>query len=142
MNWGNGITITLILFVGLIATLVAISMRQNIGLVAEDYYVQELAYQDQMDRIENGNNLSNKAHIEIDVEVGTMRLSIPDNNLIGEVHFFRPSDAKLDKKYKLQLDKDGLQVFNIKDFKKGFWKVKINWSSDGKEYYSEQSVVI
>ncbi|HNP19821.1 MAG TPA: FixH family protein [Fulvivirga sp.] len=142
MNWGNGITLTLILFVVLIATLVVISMRQNISLVAEDYYVQELAYQDQMDRIENGNRLSNKAHIEVDAKIGTMSLSIPDKNLIGEVHFFRPSDAKLDRKYKLQLDKDGLQVFNIKDFEKGFWKVKINWSADGKEFYSEQVVVI
>ena len=57
MNWGTKITLSFIAFVGIIITMVVISMRQDISLVAKDYYVQEIAYQDQIDRIRNNHDL-------------------------------------------------------------------------------------
>lgn len=140
MNWGTRIVIAFICFVGVIVTLVTISMRQDVSLVAKDYYVQELAYQDQIERIENKNRMDIQPTVELNA--GQVELSIKNLDLEGTVHFFRPSNSKLDKKYILQLDQNGKQAFSALDFEKGLWKVKINWSSEGKEYYSEHSLVL
>ena len=51
MDWGKGILLTIIAFVGFIMTLVVISVRQDdIHLVAENYYEKEIKYQDQIER--------------------------------------------------------------------------------------------
>jgi nitrogen fixation protein FixH len=142
MNWGNRIVLTLVLFVGLIVTLVVISMNQDIGLVADDYYVQELAYQDQIDRIQNVKDLKVQPKVVSDKQTNTVVLTIKDKELEGEVHFFRPSDATLDRKFKLQLDVNGQQQFNTSDFEKGLWKVKINWKEAGEQYYSEHILIL
>jgi len=140
MNWGKRIVIVFVLFIGLIATLVTISMRQDVSLVAKDYYVQEIAYQDQIERIQNKNDMNIQPRLE--QKDGLIVLTIKDLDLQGEIHFFRPSNAKLDKKYTLKLNESGEQLFSATDFEKGLWRVKINWNNKGKEYYSEHSVVL
>ncbi len=140
MNWGTGIVIAFTCFVAVIVSLVVISMRQNISLVDKDYYVQEIAYQDQIERINNKNEMSQKP--EIKKENGTIIIALHDRDLTGEIHFFRPSDASLDKKYVLQLDEAGIQQFSAFDFEKGLWKIKVNWNKNGKEYYSEHSLTL
>ena len=57
MNWGVKIVISFVFFIGLLFGLVYISMNQDISLVSENYYEQELAYEDQIQRIKNTNNL-------------------------------------------------------------------------------------
>jgi len=140
MNWGKGIVLTFVIFVGVIATLVTISMKQDVSLVSKDYYVEELAYQDQIDRINNKNSMEKKPEIKKTGEVIVLQLNVPESD--GSVHFFRPSNARFDKKYKLAINESGTQVFKASDFEKGFWKVKINWQKDGKEYYSEHNLVL
>ncbi len=49
MNWGVGIAIVYILFVLGMLTLVFKSRSQKIDLVTENYYQQELAYQEEID---------------------------------------------------------------------------------------------
>ena len=38
MNWGKGVTIAFVLFVGFIMFMVVGAFRQNFDLVADDYY--------------------------------------------------------------------------------------------------------
>ncbi|MEM7108608.1 MAG: FixH family protein [Bacteroidota bacterium] len=143
MNWGTRIVITFIAFVGVIVTMVVISMKQDIHLVAKDYYVQELAYQDQMDRISNSNELSElKPEVHYDAKRKSIILSTPDGkNLDGTIYFFRPSDARLDKKYTIQLV-NGKQVFSSHDLNKGMWRVKVNWKDQDKEFYTEKVLIL
>jgi hypothetical protein len=53
MNWGYKIAITFILFGALIIFMVVKSFQQNIDLVTDDYYQEELKYQQQIDKLEN-----------------------------------------------------------------------------------------
>ena len=53
MNWGHKIVMTFIVFAAIIISMVVISMRQDVSLVAADYYKQELAYTEQMNKLEN-----------------------------------------------------------------------------------------
>jgi nitrogen fixation protein FixH len=144
MNWGHKITISFILFAALVITMVIISMQQNVNLVAPNYYEEELAYQDQIDRIKNYEALSLKPSIN---KKGTQfQLSFPTELAgevkNGEIHFFRPSDAALDKKIILKLDTNNMQRISTASFRKGLWKVKLRWQSEKKEYYSESSLIL
>ena len=56
MSWGKGIAIALTVFILFIATLVTIIIRQKVDLVSEDYYTQEINYQQEIDGINAGNN--------------------------------------------------------------------------------------
>ena len=64
MNWGHKITISFILFAIIIITMVTIAMRTDVNLVAPDYYEEELAYQEQIDRSKNFQGLSNKPTVQ------------------------------------------------------------------------------
>ncbi|TRX52666.1 FixH family protein [Fulvivirga sp. M361] len=143
MNWGLRIVVAFIGFVAVIITLVVISMRQNINLVAEDYYVQEIAYQKQIDRVKNHMDLG-QLGLEVELEPATNQIVVKSSSqgeLKGTVYFFRPSDERLDKSYHLTLS-DGKQLFNSSDFAKGLWKVKVSWTENEKEYYYEKLLVI
>lgn len=142
MNWGTKIVIAFGCFMVLIISMVVISMRQDINLVAPDYYVQEIAYQDQMDRIKNHNDSEQLTltHNKADQRIV---LHYNQNDLVnGEVLFFRPSDESQDKKYKLSLSDDNIQTFSTKSMQSGLWKVKISWKQGEKEFYQEKTLVI
>ena len=106
MNWGQSIILVFILFAGIIITLVTISMKQDVNLVADDYYKEEIAYQKQIDRQLNYQALNEKPEIkkEGDQVILTYPASIAEQIEDGEIHFFRPSDKNFDKKYKVKLD--------------------------------------
>ena len=54
MNWGKWIIVSFVLFAAFIGILVVICVRQDISLVSKNYYQEELAYQQQIDRMNNG----------------------------------------------------------------------------------------
>lgn len=141
MNWGKGIIITFVLFAALLTTMAVISMRQEVGLVAPDYYKQEIAYQDQIDRINNYGKLIEKPDISLDDDRNNVLVRFPaamrSANLKGVVHLYRSSTSKLDQKYDLLLDAYGEQRINIEGLISGIWKVKLKWNDGRQAYYTE-----
>ena len=147
MNWGYKIVVAFVLFAAFIGTLVGICVNQDISLVAKDYYRQEIAYQEQIDRMANQQALAQKPVVAYQRKAGQAVLTFPDpikdEISQGSVHFFRPSDAKLDNKFAIRLNPEGLQYFDLSQYQKGLWKVKLQWASQsGKEYYDEMTIVI
>lgn len=144
MNWGKSIVLAFVLFAGLIITMVVMSMQYDVNLVAPDYYEEELAYQDQIDRITNFENLENKP--SLDKSDGQIILTFPadlaGNINNGEILFFRPSDHKVDRKFALKLDSSNQQVFAASILSKGLWKAKLKWTAGTKEYYTEKTLVL
>jgi len=53
MNWGKGITIVMVAFIGFIITLVTILMSNKIDLVSEDYYQKEIKFEDEIASAKN-----------------------------------------------------------------------------------------
>ena len=144
MNWGKSIVLAFVLFAGLVITMVTISMKQDVNLVAHNYYEEELAYEDQMNRIRNFENLSIKPTIsrinqEIILEFPAQ---VASEMLNGEIHFFRPSDGNIDKKIKIELNDEFRQSFPITAFSTGMWKTKLKWKSESQEFFFEQKIVL
>ena len=63
-HWGTGILIAIILFIGLMITLVFLSSRQEFHLVEKDYYPKALEYQQQIDKEQNSLKLSEKVLVK------------------------------------------------------------------------------
>ncbi len=144
LRWGNRIAILYIGFVATIILMVIVSMNQKIELVSDDYYEQELAFQNKINEANNANALSEKIdHQFTDNGIVFQFPSQFKNQLVtGDILFFRPSDATKDYKQLLKLDTTGKCFVNSKMLSKGMYKVKINWSANNTNYFTEQIIVV
>ena len=145
MNWGTKIILAFAGFIAVIFTLAYISMGQDVNLVSKDYYVQELAYEEQIQRIRNTQSLEQKPTLVVDRKTDKAHLVFPeslkDKLDEGQVLFYRPSNGAFDKTFSISLNEDGLQSFDVSGYVKGLWKAKISWAYRNTEYYYEVNLV-
>lgn len=138
IGWGTKIALMYIGFVGLIITLITMSMRQDFQLVAPDYYQQELKYQEVIDASRNQAALSAPAKIVAGEE--TITVSFPsefkDEILKGTVSFYAPANAEWDQEFKLETT-DNRMVISRKNLRDTRYKIKLSWQAGGKDYYQE-----
>ena len=140
MNWGHGIAIFFTCFVGFILFLVVKSHQQNIDLVTENYYQQELQYQQHISKIENARKL--QKDVKISAGKGQVQLHFPEmpGLISGQVQLFRPSDARFDLETNLELDAHNSQQIATAQLPAGYYRIKINWKAGEKEYYTEEAL--
>lgn len=115
----------------------------NFELVEKEYYKSELKYQDVIDGSNNANHLRSAPGI---IQVGTeitlqMPAEMKNSELSGSVLFYSPSNSKNDKRFALALDKNAGQSFGH-TILPGRYVVKIEWTSNGKKYYSEKVLTV
>ena len=146
MSWGNKILVSFIVFVGILFTMVYVSVNTEFNLVEENYYEQELAYESQIQRMKNHEGLAEKPAFKLDRRNLKAKLNFPkavaEGMKEGSVLFYRSSTAKYDKTFDLKLDENGLFQVDISQFPIGAWKIKLNWKDADKEYYKEIDFVI
>jgi len=146
MNWGNKIVLAFVGFVAILVTMVYISVSTEFNLVEEDYYNQELAYEEQIQRIKNHNALAEKPTFNVDRSNFLVQLAFPEalvNEMVdGTLLFYRSSTARFDKELPMKFDADGKLSIDISKFPIGAWKLKMSWSDKDKEYYKEIAFVI
>ena len=144
MNWGYKIAIVYSVFVMLILGMVYMSSLQNIDLVTEEYYAEELLYQQQIDRKRNAINLLNP--LTIKHEGNQLKVQFPNeftaNGVEGTLFFYKPDDKKKDNLVNISADNSGLQVIDLTDLAKGYYQLKIAWQSNGISYYQEEDIFI
>ena len=143
MNFGHKITIAYSLFVVLIVTMVTLCVKKkDIFLVSDDYYKKEIAYQDEINKYDNASKLL--VPVEIFKESERVLINFPKEQMgaTGEIHFYRPSNANLDFKIPVSIDKDSSQSVDISKLAGGLWVVKMEWSKDGKGYLKEEKLVL
>jgi len=141
MDWGKGIALTIIGFVVLIVTMVVISVRMDgIELVTENYYEEEIKYQDRIDESNSAEELGREV-ISYDTQSKVIELDLP-NGTIGSLQLFRPSDSSLDQTIKVEVTHSGKTAVPVEQLKSGYWKVQLNWSENGVQHYQEKKITI
>lgn len=142
MNWGKGIVVSFILFAVFIGVLVAVCVRQDISLVATDYYRQELDYQKQIDREKITQALTVKPDISIDNN--SLVVSFKDFNRLqtGELKLFRPSNAGSDFVVELKPTADSVLTFDVQNRERGMYKAQLKWSMSDQDYYLEKIIYL
>ena len=142
MSWGTKIVLLYCGFILMILTLVFFTLHQDIQLVSDDYYEQELKYQDRIDASKNSQDL--RQVISFDAHNGQVIISYPKDfaakKLEGNILFLRPSDSSLDIKTSIQLNDSAQQTVIFKKFKKGLYKAQLTWTLNNKQYYVEESI--
>lgn len=139
MNWGTGIFLSFLGFIVVIMTMVTISVRMDgIELVTESYYEKEIVYQDQIDK-EQATLDQNKDIMTLDMKGQMILVDLP-SGASGTLHLFRPSDAALDQKIKLDGNSQRAIEVPINQLKSGYWKAQLNWIENGVEYYQEKKL--
>jgi len=146
MNWGRGIILSFVVFIGVIFTMVYISVNTEFSLVAENYYEQEINYEDQLVRIRNYNALATPPDFNFDRKQGVISLNF-DPDLAetiekGKVIFFRASSARHDKEVPLTLNDDHRFAVKSDALIKGAWTMQLFWSDGENEFYKEIKFVI
>jgi hypothetical protein len=144
ISWGTGIVIGIIGFVLISVTMTIIFMTQDVNLVSDNYYEKSLSYQDEIDKQNRTNSLDDQVKINFNGEVINILFPFDylNENISGEIYFYRPSNSKLDFKMPLELNEEGNQLILVNNFEKGFWRLKLNWTMDGNRYYSERAITI
>jgi nitrogen fixation protein FixH len=132
------------LFMVYILVLVVKTYHVNTELVSEDYYQQELDYQHKINKLhqtsEDSAEVSWKWEEEKLVVVFPRRTD--SSNLKGTIVFYRPSDSSKDLAIPIQVESGQKQHFPKQLFVTGLYKMKVDWSSQGKEYYTESDVYV
>ncbi len=140
MNWGKWIIVSFVLFAMFIGTLVVVCIREDISLVSKNYYQEELAYQDQIDREKNTEALEGKPVLQLLDNAVIIHFNQSQNIDGGELLLFRPSDNRYDKNFVLGVNDGGTQSFDVTNLPRGMYKAKLQWSMEGKEYYFEEII--
>jgi hypothetical protein len=136
MNWGNAIVLVFVAFAAIIITMVTICMRQDdLHLVTQNYYEEEIRYQEHIDKVTNAKDLG-VIVLDFDAKNKVMDLNLPAD-ASGSIHLFRPSDARLDQRIKIDSDKKSLDLAGLKP---GYWHIKLTWEKDGIAYYEEKKI--
>jgi len=141
MNWGKGITIAIVLFMGFIISFVVRAVNFDTDLVRTDYYEHELEFDSNVEKANNYNTLVNQVEVQKEEE-GIIILFPEDQNKVdqGTIHFYRPQSMKFDREYDLTLDSEGKQILPYEDFFKGFYEITIEWEKDSKGYIFKQDI--
>jgi hypothetical protein len=143
-SWGTGILITIIIFMSITVLTGIYLMNQDVQLVTDNYYEKDLKYQNQIDKLNRTAALEEKVEIKFDglaVEL-VFPTSFDKSKLSGEIYFYRPSDRKKDFTIPLTLNSEARQIIPVTRIDKGFWRIKLSWSSDGIEYYNERAITV
>ena len=127
-------------FVLFMGTMVYKCTRQHFDLVSEDYYAQELKYQQVIDGTNNTRDLNEKVVIEQTNGLVTIILPGSDHTVEkGEILFYRPSNSSSD--FTIPVTSNTIQVSKEKMLT-GLYKIKTNWIVDKKHFYDEQNLVV
>jgi hypothetical protein len=136
--WPYGIATCLVAFVAGLGVLITLALRQKDHLVAQDYYEQELRFQEQIDRRNRAEALPAPVRFEVDKGAGELRIRLPVEHaragVAGRVGLFRPSDARLDRTLPLAVDAEGVQRVGLAGLAPGLWRVRVEWSCGGISY--------
>lgn len=140
LNWGHYIVIAFVLFAAMLTYFMIKGARNQGDLVAKDYYQQEVNYQQ---RIEAFNNAEALGKVDLARNEDGLCLVFPQNfntKSIGEIHFYRPDNARLDFVIPLNLNSENNVCIEKNRLATGVWSVKIQATHSGKSYYWEESI--
>lgn len=140
MNWGKGIIIAMLLFIGFILFLVINLMVQRVDLQSEDYYQREINYEEEINQVRNANALPHK--VKLLKQATFIVVQLPDSIALTSVvvSFIRPDDQQQDKQFRIQ----GTRSFLIHKSKltTGKYMVEIRYDADGKHCLQKETIFI
>ena len=145
LNWGLGIVIAFISFIGFILYFV-ISMsadnKYTHDLVANDYYKKELNFQKNIDATKNAKNL--KVNIKIERVKEGLKIIFPKEfdtkSIEGKVFLYRPSNKQLDFEMPIAVSDSSYLLMPDKRLLDGRWNIIVDWTYNQQSYLFKKEI--
>jgi hypothetical protein len=142
LNWGTGIFIFIVVFMGACVAFFIFARHQDNSLVENDYYAKSLRYEEVLQKMRNTAELHELPLISMDKSA--LKIQFPSdlrgNHVQGTVNLYRPSDKNLDRTIPLIFDSGMIQQIPASMFKKGKYIVKLDWAMSNRSYYFEKEI--
>lgn len=145
ISWPLGIVVALVAFIIFILSFVYKAMflpNYDHHLVSENYYEDELLYQQEIDKEKRGLEL--KENISIAKSDAGLVIKFPTDfelsSISGMVYFQRLSNDKIDFQKDIKLDSHEM-IIPKEQLVQGRWDVKIEWKSSGVDYLYKEKLV-
>ena len=144
-NWGTGIVLAFIGFISFIMYFV-INMNTNDkydhDLVTEDYYKQELEFQNEINKETNAKSLTNNVQWK-KTDQGVIIIfpeTLKANSITGKVFLYRPSNKQFDFEIPISLSNHNLLIPD-KRLLDGRWNIKVDWQYNGTDYLFKKDII-
>jgi nitrogen fixation protein FixH len=142
INWGTGIAIFYSSFVLIMILMVVKASRTEINMVQENYYDQDLNYEAFRKSRQNGqSDLASIEYISGAQEV-IILFDETSKSVTGNIKLYRPSDNLQDKNLTIKADQNNKVIVPVSELSRGYWKIQVQWESDGRQYYKEQAFIL
>jgi hypothetical protein len=138
-NWGTGIVIAMLLFMGFILSFVwkaSFNPKYDHTLVSETYYEDDINYQKEIDAKNNAKALANQVKINqtdkgiLFIFPAEFKTTISE----GSIGLMRLANEKLDVNVPLKLDDANSQLISSDVLVQGRYQLKIFWIANAKSY--------
>lgn len=143
INWGTGIAIAIVLFIVFILSFVYKTLfieKYEHHLVSEDYYKEELHYQEEIDKLNNANLLLE--NVVLRNENSGIKIIFPEDKdyrkIEGIVKFIRLSNDKLDFQRDIDLKKN-FMLIEDSSLVHGKWEIIIDWEFEEEKYLLKET---
>lgn len=133
----------MILFAGFLGVAMWIAFREEVGMISNDYYEEELKHSQKMDRLENAQALGDGPAISLDTERRIV-IEFADFHKIekGELRVLRPNDPNLDQNFIINPSDKTTQLFELRNRKPGLYRISMIWTMNSQDYQVEQIVIL
>lgn len=142
-NWGTKIVVAYAIFIVLIMSAVIKALNQKVDLVTEDYYAQEIDYQNKYTKMENAGMLTEA--VTATQQGGNVVITFPKEvkaPYTGKVLFYRPSNSADDVSIPVNTNTEGQMLVPVAKLKKGNYSVLVDWVGGSTKYFNKLIIFI
>lgn len=144
-SWGHGVVIALFAFIVFILSMLFLfpNGQKNSEMVTDNYYEEELQYQDVIDAKKRADNLQEKPTYSQDTS--GIKIVFPkgydNSNTTVKFVLNRTDDQNLDIKKSEQLNADQSILIPAKVLKTGNYTLRLTWTKDKTDYRLDYDVI-
>lgn len=144
-SWGHGVVIALFAFIVFILSMLFLfpNGQKNSEMVTDNYYEEELQYQDVIDAKKRADTLQEKPTYSQDTNGINIHFPKDYNNTNTTVKFVlnRTDDQNLDIKKAVQLDANQSFTIPTRVLSKGGYTLRLMWTKDKTDYRMDYDVI-
>jgi hypothetical protein len=143
LNWGYKILIVYLMFAAGMLTMVYLTTQENRDLVSDNYYEEELAYQEIIDQSSRTAKLSAAVEVELNQMNKKINISLPsefkNTPVEGTWRLYYAADRKRDLQGIINTNNGKQQIETQRDIT-GSYTLKLQWESVNQVYYFEKLI--
>lgn len=143
MNWGKGLLLTMAGFVAMMAWFLVRAAQNPEPLVTENYYEQELKYQERIDATQRALALAGTLSMEPSPD--GVRLGLPSaihgKEVNGRLLLLRPNAPEADRTVGIMGAASDSMMLPT-DLRTGRYVAQLEWTMDGEQYFAQRELLV